>query len=82
MERADAAGVGSCRRICLERKDGQRVRREYALLGNVVRSAGEQPCEPQVSSVTATKGAGLKLQPEPAPVKEGWFERLKKRFRK
>ena len=32
--------------ICEEKDDGQRYRREYALLTNVVRFAGERPCEP------------------------------------
>jgi hypothetical protein len=31
--------------VCLEKGDGQRYRREYAMLGNIVRSAGERPCE-------------------------------------
>jgi SH3-like domain-containing protein len=31
--------------VCVENKDGQRSRREYALLNNIVRFAGEQPCE-------------------------------------
>jgi hypothetical protein len=30
--------------VCVEKSDGQKYRREYALLGNVVRFAGEQPC--------------------------------------
>ena len=31
--------------VCLEDEEGHRVRREYALLGNIVRYAGERPCE-------------------------------------
>lgn len=31
--------------ICEESSDGQRVRREFALLGNIVRFAGQTPCE-------------------------------------
>jgi hypothetical protein len=31
--------------LCLEKADGQKVRRAYALLGLVVRYAGEGPCE-------------------------------------
>lgn len=68
--------------ICMEKKDGQRLRREYALLGNVVRFAGEKPCEAQTGAMTATKGPGLESLPETAPQKEGWLERMKKRFRK
>jgi hypothetical protein len=68
--------------ICLERKEGPRMRREYALLGNVIRSAGEQPCEAQAAPAPAANGSGLRSIPEPPPVKEGWLDRLKKRFRK
>lgn len=30
--------------VCLEREDGVRVRKQYTLTGNSVRSAGERPC--------------------------------------
>lgn len=30
--------------VCVQRKDGQLSRREYAVLGNLVRYAGEEPC--------------------------------------
>jgi hypothetical protein len=68
--------------ICMENQEGQRHRRQYALLGNIVRSAGEQPCEPQAGAVGLAKSGGLESVPESVPVKEGWLERLKKRFRK
>jgi hypothetical protein len=32
--------------VCVENRAGQRVRRSYALLGNIVRFSGEQPCGP------------------------------------
>jgi hypothetical protein len=35
--------------VCFEKSDGQRYRREYAFLSNVVRSAGEGPCEAPAS---------------------------------
>src|SRR5262249_1428773 len=31
--------------ICMVKSDGQRRRRDYAFLGNIVRLAGESPCE-------------------------------------
>jgi hypothetical protein len=31
--------------VCMEKKDGLRYRRQYAVLNTVVRFAGEQPCE-------------------------------------
>ena len=33
--------------VCLESEDGARVRKLYTLLGNLVRPAGERPCEKQ-----------------------------------
>jgi hypothetical protein len=33
--------------VCLEREDGVRVRKQYTLLGNTVKLAGERPCEKQ-----------------------------------
>lgn len=68
--------------LCLEKKDGQKYRRQYALLGNVVRSAGEGPCELPAPAWGA-KGAGTPAVAE-APKKEsltdrvkGWFSRSK-----
>jgi hypothetical protein len=34
--------------LCVENSEGLRVRRQYALLTNIVRRAGEQPCAPPV----------------------------------
>lgn len=31
--------------VCMENKDGERVRREFALIGQTIRTAGERPCE-------------------------------------
>jgi hypothetical protein len=41
--------------ICMERK-GQRSRRDYAFLGNVVRFAGERPCEALPSATQKEPG--------------------------
>ena len=52
--------------ICMEKKDGPRVRREYALLGVAVRFAGERPCETPVQPPTVqnpTPLPGPKLRP-------------------
>jgi hypothetical protein len=68
--------------ICMDNREGQRVRRQFALLGNIVRYAGEQACETTPAQV-ALNGSSLDSVPESAsPAKEGWWERLKKRFRK
>ena len=47
--------------ICMEKKDGPRVRREYAMLGVAVRFAGEQPCEAPLQPPTVQN-------PTPLPV--------------
>jgi len=69
--------------VCVENRDGQRVRREYALLGNIVRRAGESSCEnSQAVNLTASKGIGVPESPgetESAP-KEGFFKRLRKKL--
>jgi len=75
--------------ICMEKKDGQRYRREYALLSNVIRFAGEYPCEPPAALFVLnapTPGASSSLLPSgnaaPAPPpKESIVESLKRRWR-
>jgi SH3-like domain-containing protein len=69
--------------VCVEKKDGQRYRREYALLNTVVRFTGEQPCQlpPPVEfgdtpATPPTAGAA----PVQAP-QESFSERAKKRFK-
>lgn len=67
--------------ICLEKKDGQRVRREYALLGVTVRSAGERPCEPAPPPPTLQNPTPLPSAETPAPQPTGSLaERMKQRW--
>lgn len=71
--------------VCIQKKDGQRYRQQFALLGNVVRFAGEEPCElpPPVQSLIASgsKPAAVALAPPAAePPKESILERTKKRI--
>jgi hypothetical protein len=51
VEFANAKGTGTAKypgfSVCLEKSDGQRWRREYAFLENVVRFAGDKPCDAQ-----------------------------------
>ena len=66
----------------MDKKDGSRVRRQYALIGQSIRFAGEQACERPGSPVSVQVPAPLPVGGAPAPVpKEGFFERLKKRFK-
>ncbi len=67
--------------VCMEKKDGQRYRREYALLTNVVRFAGEYPCEtapPLIETLKAPTPAPIPTS-EPPPA-ESFAERIKKRL--
>jgi uncharacterized protein YgiM (DUF1202 family) len=66
--------------VCME-KNGQRVRREYALLGTAIRFAGEQPCEPPQPPATAQSPTPIPVTQTPAaPKSESFAERIKKRW--
>jgi SH3-like domain-containing protein len=70
--------------ICVEKKDGQRYRREYALLTNVIRFGGEYPCETPAPPFTVKAPAALpkdKPAPAPQPAKPSFGERLRNHWR-
>jgi hypothetical protein len=68
--------------ICMEKKDGQRYRREYGLLSNVIRFAGEYPCEPPAPPLVLKAPAPLpSADATPPPPKESFGESLKRRWR-
>jgi hypothetical protein len=74
--------------VCIQKKDGLRYRRDYALLSNVIRFAGERPCETQaqVQDLAAAAAAkpGSVLPPAPtAPqtAKPSLVERVKHKLR-
>jgi len=75
--------------ICLTGKDGQRHRREYALLATSVRFAGDRPCEAMAPLEVVKAPAPLPgaAQAEanqtaaPQPGKETLLQRLKRRLR-
>ena len=68
--------------ICMEKKDGQRYRREYALLANVIRFAGEYPCEPAATPFLLKAPAPLSSGNDApaAPSNESFGESLKRRW--
>jgi hypothetical protein len=67
--------------ICMEKKDGPRVRREYAMLGVAVRFAGEQPCEAPLQPPTVQNPTPLPVpQAAPPQPKASLVERLKKQW--
>jgi hypothetical protein len=90
LNRVDyAAGKGAPEKypgfsVCLEKDDGQRVRREYALLGNVLRYAGERPCEVPEPLYVA-RAAGLPSIPAAdtptPPVPESISKRIKQKVK-
>jgi Bacterial SH3 domain len=67
--------------ICMENKEGQRVRREYVLMTNLVRFAGEQPCEAPPPPVEVKSPAPLPVAAAEPPPKQGWLDGLKRRWR-
>ena len=70
--------------VCVVGKDGQRHRREYALLGTTVRYAGDRACEPPPSATAANAPAPLPGANPGAPPPahpESLFGRLKKRVK-
>jgi hypothetical protein len=71
--------------ICMDKKDGTRARRFFALIGQTIRLAGERLCEPPPPPMTVPAPAPLSTVgalPSAQPPKEGFFERLRKRFKK
>jgi SH3-like domain-containing protein len=67
--------------VCVEKKDGQRYRRQYAILGNLIRFAGEEPCvvPPPIdfANPAATPAAPVPAAQNP---QESFWQRMKKRW--
>jgi hypothetical protein len=63
--------------VCLERPDGSRSRKQYTMLGNAVRPAGERPCEmtPRVDDVAP--GLPVDDQTTEQAGKKSFAERMK-----
>jgi hypothetical protein len=66
--------------ICVEKKDGQRYRREYAFVTNVVRFAGERPCDAAPPEAVVAQAPLPVAAPDGQPT-EGFTKRLRKRVR-
>jgi hypothetical protein len=65
--------------LCVQKADGQRYRREYAFLSNVVRFAGERPCEaPQPLPL---KAAAAPAAPAPPTEKKSLAQRFGEQWR-
>ena len=53
--------------VCVEKKDGVRYRQQFALLSNVIRFAGERPCETQGQTQELAAAGAAKSGNGPAP---------------
>jgi hypothetical protein len=83
---AYAAGKGEATKypgfsVCLEKADGQKRRREFAVLGNVVRFAGERPCELPPPVWVAQSQTPAAAPVIPAPPQEGLHRRFSERVK-
>jgi SH3-like domain-containing protein len=68
--------------VCVEKKDGQRYRRQYAVLNTVVRFAGEQPCQvPPPVEFGNTPAASPNVPQAPQPPPESFLQRARKRLK-
>jgi len=70
--------------ICVEKKDGPRMRREYAVMGNMVRLAGDRPCDvppSPMTTLTATPPVTSAAPDSPGPARASLAERIKRRVK-
>ena len=72
--------TGSGFSICMDNKDGVRMRREFTLQGNAVRFAAQQPCEPAPPPLELQPHASLQTATAAEPKKESLWQRLKHRL--
>ncbi len=63
--------------LCVEKADGQRMRREYAFLNPAVRFVGERPCE-AAAPILGVTAAPAPAAPPPAPKKEPFGQKMKR----
>ena len=69
--------------VCVEKKDGQRTRRQYAVMNTLVRFAGEEPCVLPPPVDFANPGA-VPAAPATAtsqPARESFLQRVKRRLK-
>ncbi len=66
--------------LCMEKKDGRRYRRDYAFVNNIVRVAGEQPCD-NASAPTLVAQAPSPVTTRDELPAESLGQRFRKRLR-
>jgi hypothetical protein len=69
--------------VCVEKKDGQRYRRQYAVMNTLVRFAGEQPCVLPPPMDFGNPGAvpAAATQATSQPSRESFAQRVKRRLK-
>jgi hypothetical protein len=67
--------------ICMDKKDGQRMRREFTLQGNSVRFNAEQSCEAAPPPLEVKSPAPLPVAESPAAPKESTWEGIQRRWK-
>jgi hypothetical protein len=67
--------------VCVEKKDGQRYRRRYAVMNTLVRFAGEEECvlPPPMDFGNPSAAPAVTAPVAPAP-QESFWQRIRKRF--
>jgi len=65
--------------VCLEADNGSRVRKQYVMMGNLVRPAGERPCEKTAEQETEAQSLPNAGAGEDKAAKEGLVDRLKEK---
>ncbi|HEX4137165.1 MAG TPA: SH3 domain-containing protein [Bryobacteraceae bacterium] len=63
--------------VCLERNDGSRVRKNYEMLGNAVRPAGENPCDKTSEQATEPQNLVTEHATDSQMAKKSLVQRLK-----
>lgn len=69
--------------VCVEKKDGQRYRRQYAVMNTVVRYAGEEPCvlPPPIDFGNPGAAPAADVPPASKPAAESFTQRAKRRLK-
>jgi hypothetical protein len=68
--------------LCVQKEDGQRYRRAYALLNTSIRFASERPCEAQQPFDLGAPAQSVGSAPAPAPAPtESFAQRFKRRLK-
>ena len=62
--------------VCLERDDGSRVRKQYVMMGNAVRGAGDKPCEKSAEQAVEPQALVTAEAARTAGAKKGLADRV------